>query len=501
MKFIAKTAPIEKETADCVIVGMFESGEFSPAGKKLDTLYQDLLSDSFGRGALRTTPGQVTTLQDSSRTRHACIIVAGCGKQDRFTIHTLQRALSAAVSEAKARGASSVINGLVEMPVPNADTKSRVQASIVATQDTLYTYTRTKSGASSGKASPKTMKFLASRATETRRIRQGIASGEAIAGGMKLTKDLGNLPGNICTPSYLARQARSLKRDYPNLRVTVLGEVQMKKLGMGAFLSVTHGSAQPAKLVCMEYRGAKHGQRPVVLIGKGITFDTGGISLKPGSAMDEMKFDMCGAGSVLGTIKACCMLDMPMNVVGILACAENMPGGKASRPGDVVNTMSGQTVEILNTDAEGRLVLCDALTYAKRFKPELVIDIATLTGACVVALGHVPAGLMSNDEPLVSSLLEAGEHSGDRAWRLPLWDDYQSQLDSNFADMANIGGRWAGTITAACFLSRFTEAFRWAHLDIAGVAWHSQGKRKGATGRPVPLLTQFLLQQATRRRH
>ena len=499
MKFIAKTAPIEKETADCIIVGMFDSGELSPAAKKLDTRYQGILSDSLSRGTLRTAAGQVTTFQDSSRTRHACIIVAGCGKQDRFTINTFQRALSAAVSEAKARSARSVINGLIEMPVSNADTKSRVQAGIVAIQDTLYTYTQTKSGAPTGKASLKTMKFLASRAAETRLIRQGITSGEAIADGMKLAKDLGNLPGNICTPSYLARQARSLKREYPKLRVSVLGEEQMNKLGMGAFLSVTHGSVQPAKLVCVEYRGAKPDQRPVALVGKGITFDTGGISLKPGSAMDEMKFDMCGAGSVLGTIKACCMLDLPINVVGILACAENMPGGRASRPGDVVNTMSGQTVEILNTDAEGRLVLCDALTYAKKFRPEIVIDIATLTGACVVALGHVPAGLMSNDEPLVSSLLEAGEHSGDRAWRLPLWDDYQSQLDSNFADMANIGGRWAGTITAACFLSRFTETFRWAHLDIAGVAWHSQGKRKGATGRPVPLLTQFLLQQSSRR--
>ena len=497
MNYIAKTVSIDKEPADCVIVGVFKSGQLSHSAKKLDTLYQGILTRASRRGIIDTGLGQVTTLHDSSRSRHPCIIVAGCGEQDRFTIPSFQRALSAALSEAKKHKVNSVINGLIEMQVNHADMQTRVQASVVISENSLYSYSHTKSKASDGKGSVKKMKFLARRSAELGKIREGKKFGEAIAGGMKLARDLGNLPGNICTPTYLASQARNLKKAHPKLQVTVLGEAQMRKLGMGALLSVSDGSVQPAKLVSLEYKGGKPGQRPVVLVGKGITFDTGGISLKPGSAMDEMKFDMCGAGSVIGTIKACCMLDIPLNVVGVIACAENMPGGKATRPGDVVSTMSGQTVEILNTDAEGRLVLCDALTYVKKFKPEIVIDIATLTGACVVALGHVPAGLMCNDEPLVNGLLEAGERTGDRAWRLPLWEDYQPQLDSNFADMANIGSRWAGTITAACFLSRFTEKYRWAHLDIAGIAWHSSGKKKGATGRPVPLLTQFLLQQAS----
>lgn len=496
MDYIAKTATLDKETADCVIVGVFKPRQLSDSAKKLDTLYQGTLTRACQRGRVNANLGQVTTLHDSSRSRHAHIIVAGCGEQDHFTINAFQRTLSAAVSEAKKCNAGSVINTLIEMPVKNTDLLTRVQASVVSTEGSVYRYTQTRPKAAKNRNAVKKMKFLARQTGELSEIRKGKKFGKAIAGGMELARNLGNLPGNICTPAYLAEQAKAMKKDHPGLRVTVVEETQMRKLGMGALLSVTSGSMQPAKLVSLEYKGGKPGQRPVVLVGKGITFDTGGISLKPGSAMDEMKFDMCGAGSVLGTIRACCMLDIPLNVVGVIACAENMPGGKATRPGDVVTTMSGQTVEILNTDAEGRLVLCDALTYVEKFKPDAVIDIATLTGACVVALGHVPSGLMCNDEPLVSGLLEAGERTGDRTWRLPLWEDYQSQLDSNFADMANIGGRWAGTITAACFLSRFTEKYRWAHLDIAGIAWHSQGKQKGATGRPVPLLTQLLLQQA-----
>ena len=311
---------------------------------------------------------------------------------------------------------------------------------------------------------------------------------------MSFARELGNLPGNICTPAYLAAAARKLARRSTKLSVRVLEEKAMERLNMGAFLSVSKGSANPGKLVCLEYKGGKARQAPVALVGKGITFDTGGISIKPSATMDEMKFDMCGAASVLGTLAACVKLRLPLNVVGVLACAENMPGGSASKPGDVVKTMSGQTVEILNTDAEGRLVLCDALTYAARYKPACVIDIATLTGACVVALGQEACGLMSNTQSLADALLKAGAACGDRSWQLPLWDEYQSQLDSNFADIANIGGRWGGTITAACFLSRFTEKYEWAHLDIAGTAWLT-GRDKGATGRPVPLLFEFLLQR------
>jgi leucyl aminopeptidase len=309
---------------------------------------------------------------------------------------------------------------------------------------------------------------------------------------MALAKDLGNLPGNVCTPTYLASKAQALAKAHKTIKTTVLEEKDMKKLGMGSLLSVTQGSNQPAKLITLEYHGTDKAHKPIVLVGKGITFDTGGISLKPGAEMDEMKYDMCGAASVLGTLKAIAEMGLKINVVGVIPTCENMPSGQATKPGDIVTSMSGQTIEILNTDAEGRLILCDALTYSKKFSPDTVIDIATLTGACVIALGHVASGMFSNEDKLAKELLAAGEQSHDRIWQLPLWEDYQPLLDSNFADMQNIGGRAGGTITAACFLARFTKEYRWAHLDIAGTAWKS-GKEKGATGRPVPLLTQYLI--------
>ncbi len=501
MEYIAKTAALDKEAADCVIVGLFKPRQLSPSAKKLDTLYRGKLTRACQRGHAKASLGQTTTLHNSSRSKHAHIVIVGCGEAERFTTHAFHKALSAGIQEARKCNAANVINTLVELPVKDTDLPTRVQVSVMAGEAAAYRYTHTLPKAGKDRNPLKKMKFLASQADELESLRQGRKFGKAIASGMAFAKDLGNLPGNICTPAYLAEQAHSLKKEHPKLQVRVIEEAQMKKLGMGALLSVSSGSVEPAKLVTLEYRGGAPDARPSVLVGKGITFDTGGISLKPGNAMDEMKFDMCGAASVLGTIKACCELEIPLNVVGVVACAENMPGGRASRPGDVVTTMSGQTVEILNTDAEGRLVLCDALTYVEKFDPETVIDIATLTGACVVALGNVPSGLMCNDEPLVEDLYKAGDVSGDRTWRLPLWEDYQSQLDSNFADMANIGGRWAGTITAACFLSRFTEKYRWAHLDIAGIAWHSAGKQKGATGRPVPLLSQYLISQAYPQEH
>lgn len=318
---------------------------------------------------------------------------------------------------------------------------------------------------------------------------------EAIQSGQDLARNLGNRPGNICFPEYLAEQAQALAAEYPNLlKVTVLDEQQMADLGMGAFLAVSKGSDRPGRIITIEYQGNRE-EAPVVLVGKGVTFDTGGISLKPGLGMDEMKYDMCGSASVLGTIRALCESELPIHVVGAIAAAENMPSGGATRPGDIVTTMSGQTVEILNTDAEGRLVLCDTLTYVKRFNPALVIDIATLTGACVVALGSVLTGLFTPDDELAAELNVAGQNSFDRVWRMPVLEDYQEQLDSPFADIANIGGPKAGSVTAACFLERFTRDYRWAHLDVAGTAWTS-GANKGATGRPVPLLMQFLANRA-----
>jgi leucyl aminopeptidase len=313
---------------------------------------------------------------------------------------------------------------------------------------------------------------------------------------MAFTKDLGNMPPNLCHPSFLAEEAKVLGKTYKNLKVDILDEKKLKELGMGAFLAVAQGSDQPPRMIVLNYQGGKKTEKPYALVGKGITFDTGGISIKPASGMDEMKYDMCGAASVFGTLKAVLEMQLPINLVCVLACAENMPSGGATRPGDIVTSMSGQTVEILNTDAEGRLVLCDALTYTERFKPQAVIDIATLTGACIVALGSNVSGLMGNNDELVQQILGAGLSADDRAWQLPLYDEYQEQLDSPFADIANIGGPKAGTITAGCFLSRFTKNYHWAHLDIAGTAWISGGKDKGATGRPVPMLTQYLLDRS-----
>jgi leucyl aminopeptidase len=323
-----------------------------------------------------------------------------------------------------------------------------------------------------------------------------VQEGAAIAEGMALAKDLGNFGANVCTPAYLADTARALGKQF-KFDVEVLDRAAIEQLGMGAFLAVARGARQEPRFIVLDYRGGQTGAKPVVLVGKGITFDSGGISLKPGAEMDEMKYDMCGAASVIGVFKTIARLALPINVIGLVPATENMPGGDATRPGDVVTSLSGQTIEILNTDAEGRLVLCDALTYAERFKPDCVIDIATLTGACIIALGKIPSGLLANDDELAAELVRRGQSSGDRVWQLPLWEEYQEALKSNFADMANVGGRPGGTITAAAFLSRFARNYKWAHLDIAGTAWIG-GDAKGSTGRPIALLAEFLLGRAAR---
>ena len=326
-------------------------------------------------------------------------------------------------------------------------------------------------------------------------LKKYFQQGVAISSGIKLAKKLGDLPSNICTPTYLAKTATDLGKINKKLNIKIHNEKEMKSMGMNCLLSVGNGSEEPSKLITMKYNGGAKNEKPIALVGKGITFDTGGISIKPSNGMDEMKYDMCGAASVLGTMKTISELNLKINVVGVIASAENMPSGSATNPGDVVTTMSGQTVEILNTDAEGRLVLCDALTYVSRFKPKHVIDVATLTGAVLVALGKVASGVLSNDEKLTEMLMKSSNVSHDYIWELPMWEEFQSELDSNFADIANIGKRYAGTITAACFLSRFTEDYSWAHLDIAGTAWN-EGANKGGTGRPVSLLTHFLLENA-----
>ena len=390
-----------------------------------------------------------------------------------------------------ASGADDAVSYLAGLEVSDRTIYQKVRTLVEGTRCAAYTPDALKSKKDKP-ARPIRRLTVAVDDGDRTNARKALADGEAIASGVELARMLGDLPGNICTPSYLASKARELGKSSTKLKVSVMNEAGMEKLGMGSLLSVSRGSRQPAKLITLKYNGGKASEKPVVLVGKGVTFDSGGISIKPGGKMDEMKYDMCGAASVLGTLKACMAMKLPINVVGVIPATENLPDGDASKPGDIVTSMSGQTIEVLNTDAEGRLILCDALTYSDRFKPAVVIDIATLTGACVVALGSHAAGLLSNDDDLAEELLDAGKSAGDRAWHMPLWDEYQPQLKSNFADMANIGGREAGTITAACFLSRFTKKYRWAHLDIAGVAWKG-GSEKGATGRPVSLLTQFLL--------
>ncbi|HHJ12997.1 MAG TPA: leucyl aminopeptidase [Gammaproteobacteria bacterium] len=493
MDFIAKTGDAEKIATGCIVVPVFEPRQLSPAAQRLDKASRGQLNQLLRQGDIDPGRGKTTLiLNPAGRVKAARILVVGCGKRKKLDAQSFARIVSAAAKAANACGATEAVSCLAELEVEHHDLTWKTQQIAQFTHAALYRFDELKSEVKAPRRPLRKLAVLVSGREELAEARAGLKAGKAVGEGMALARTLGNRPGNKCTPADLAAQALELKNQHPGLKVKVLEEKDMEKLGMGALLSVTRGSREPARLIVMEYRGGPKKEKPVVLVGKGVTFDSGGISLKPGAAMDEMKFDMCGAASVFGVIKATADLGLPLNLVGIVPATENLPDGQATKPGDVVTSLSGQTIEILNTDAEGRLILCDALSYAERFDPELVIDIATLTGACVVALGKHAAGLFSNDQALADALLAAGRASGDRAWQMPLWDEYDEQLSSNFADMANIGGRDAGSITAACFLARFTRDYRWAHLDIAGVAWNS-GKEKGATGRPVPLLTRFLM--------
>ena len=496
MEFKLKTGTPHSQRSACVIVGIFRSNQLTKAAQQLDKSSGGIITKILNRGDIQGDIGELLTLYDLPNTLCERVVLIGCGRKQDFDGSSFRKVIHNAANYLDKSAATDAVSFLTELHAHDTDLDWRLRQTVICTKNAWYSFDRTKSKKKQRRALRK-ITLMVPKKRDLRAGEQTVITAMATADGVSLARDLGNLPANICTPSYLASQAKELKKQYPALKLSVMDEPEMEKMGMGALLSVSHGSDQPAKLITLEYRGGGDSAKPICLIGKGITFDTGGISIKPAQAMDEMKFDMCGAASVLGTVKAIAQMRLPINLVGIVASAENMPGGRASKPGDIVTSLSGQTVEILNTDAEGRLVLCDALTYAKRFKPDVVIDIATLTGACIIALGHHPSGLLSNHEPLVKDLLKAGEKSADRVWQLPLWEDYQEQLNSNFADMANVGGRPAGTITAACFLSRFAKKYRWAHLDIAGTAWHS-GKEKGATGRPVPLLTEYLLYRAKR---
>ena len=494
MEYIVKSGTPEKQRSSCIVAGVFESRKLSTVAHQIDAVSGGAISSILRRGDLEGKPGQTLLLHNIPNLPSERVLLMGCGKEKEFNENRYRDTTAKAVSVLKDTGATEVTSYLTELEVKGRDISWKVRQAVEVTEAALYRFDQLKSKPNNSRRALRRVVLAVPKRSDLGSGEQAIREGQAIAEGMKLARDLGNLPGNLCTPAYLAEQATEIGKQY-GLKITVLEKDDMQKLGMGALLSVARGSRQPPKLIVLEYHGGKEGEPPVALVGKGLTFDAGGISIKPAANMDEMKYDMCGGASVLGAVKAAAELKLPLNIVGIIPSSENLPDGDANKPGDIVTSMSGQTVEVLNTDAEGRLILSDALTYAERYKPAVVIDIATLTGACVIALGAHASGLLANNDQLAREILGAGKYTHDRAWQLPLWDEYQKQLDSNFADMANIGGREAGTITGACFLARYAKNFKWAHLDIAGTAWKT-GKEKGATGRPVPLLVQFLINRA-----
>ena len=491
MNFSVKTSNPATLATPVIVLGLFDDGTLPPLSAEIDNTTRSALSRIAKAGDIKGKLGDVLLLQKIDGCKAQRILLIGLGKAKELDAKKYTTAIRATV---KALQQYQLANALVTLPAldvtdTNAERKAALLARLFVTAQYRYNTTKPKAGKP---FQLEQITLLLEDSRERMPAQRGLATGTATGRGMNVARELGNLPANICTPTYLGKQALQLAKKSKLLTTQVLSEAQMKRLGMHSLLSVGNGSAQSSALIVMQYKGAAASERPHVIVGKGITFDTGGISLKGGLGMDEMKFDMCGAASVLGVMNALCELKPKMNVIGVIASAENMPSGTATKPGDVVTTMSGQTVEILNTDAEGRLVLCDALTYVERFKPKSVVDIATLTGACITALGSVCSGLMSPDDKLAQTLYQCGLDSLDPVWRLPLWEEYQEQLKSNFADIANIGGPKAGTVTAGCFLARFTKKYTWAHLDIAGTAW-LQGNEKGATGRPVPLLLEYLL--------
>ncbi len=482
--------PIASAKTGCVAVAVFENKQLSQAAASLDQGGE--ISAALKSGDITGKPGSTLLLRGVGGVAATRVLLVGLGGMDAISEKSFASAVGATLKVFSTLGAA---DGIIAFPlagVKERDESWAVRCIVTAAHESAF---RTDAQKSKKDPAPAGVRKLTIAAGATAQLKGALAQAIAIANGMDLTKELGNLSANVCTPSYLAETARKLGRDF-KFEVEVLERKQLQALRMGSFLSVTNGSEEPPKFIVLKHLGGKAKDAPVVLVGKGITFDTGGISIKPGAAMDEMKYDMCGAASVLGTFRAIGEIGLKQNVIGIIAACENMPSGRATKPGDIVTSMNGLTIEVLNTDAEGRLVLCDALTYAERFNPAAVIDIATLTGACIVALGHHNSGLFTRSddqhEQLAAALLAAGKQAGDTAWRLPIEEAYNEQLKSNFADLANIGSPGGASVTAACFLENFTRKYTWAHLDIAGTAWKSGGA-KGATGRPVPLLTTYLL--------
>jgi leucyl aminopeptidase len=477
--------------SDCLVIAIFARKKLSSAAIQLDAATNGMISKFLNVSDFSGDCEQSQLLYAESGTQCSRILLIGCGEENKFVQKTVCSVTKKASKEIAKTSAKHATLFLLDTLSERTICEQSMRQSILTFADSIYRFDKYKS---EKKNIPKLEHICIAFTTEPPcDVATILEQGKAIAKGMRLSRDLANQPANVCTPGFIAETAQSLGRQYDSVIIEVLEEDDMEALGMGSFLSVSRGSAQPGKMVIMQYNGADESSRPIALVGKGVTFDTGGISLKPGANMDEMKFDMCGAASVMGAFNACVEMQLPVNLVAILATAENMPGSQASKPGDIITSMSGKTIEILNTDAEGRLVLCDALSYVGRYNPEVVIDTATLTGACIVALGHHICAVLSNNDELARDLMDAGNDINDRTWQLPMSEDYSKQLKSSFADVGNIGGTSAGTITAACFLAKFTEKYDWAHLDIAGTAW----KGKNATGRPVPLLSQYLINRAS----
>jgi len=495
VEFSIKSGAPENLAADCMAIGVFAGVKprLTSAGKALDQAVNGAIQAILDKGDFSGKTGSCQFLYNLPGMKCERVLLFGLGKESEATTG-FTRAIRAAV---KAIAATRVEEALIALDA-DSDAPDKIRLATLAAADELTRKNWTEQKEKNDVLKKLAFWRVAGAKRDAGAEEKALREGEAIAAGMKAARTLGDMPANQCTPGYLADAAEKLAKRH-KLHCEILDEKAIRAAGMNALLAVAQGSRQPPRFIVLEYKprsGKKSAAKPLALIGKGITFDSGGISLKPPANMDEMKFDMCGAASVIGVMEAVARLRLPLHLVALIPACENMPGGDATRPGDVIATLSGQTVEILNTDAEGRLILCDALTYAKRFDPIAIIDVATLTGACAIALGRVAHGLFANDDALSAALLKAGEMIDDRAWRLPLWNDYQEALDSQFADMSNSGGREGGAITGACFLSRFVDKKTpWAHLDIAGTAWKT-GKEKGATGRPVAMLCQYLLNLA-----
>lgn len=493
MKFDIQSGNYKDQAFDCLIMGVFEGGELTPSLKSLDQECENYVSKFLTKSDFQGKIGDTQVLYYLPHLQIERVMLVGCGKNTALTERDFRKIVTSSMKTLNASKVKKALTFLTEVPVEKRDLDWKMKQIVLVSEEAFYSFDQFKTE----KTPRPPLETLALFVNENQdKFKKLLDESVIIAKGAEYTKNLANLPSNICNPSYLAEQAKQLAKDHKNLKITVLEERDMEKLGMGAFLGVAKGSDTDAKLICLEYHGGNKEKSPYAFVGKGITFDTGGISLKPADSMIGMKYDMCGAATVLGVMKAAAELKLPINIVGLLACAENMPSGKAYKPEDIVTTLSGQTVEVMNTDAEGRLVLCDALTYCDRFHPKVVIDIATLTGSVVIGLGIHATGLFSNNETLAQNLLKAGNEVYDRAWQMPLWEEYQEQLKSPFADMSNTGGRAGGVITAACFLSRFTKKYTWAHLDVAGTAAMMGGTDRYATGRPVPMLVQYLINQS-----